>query len=329
MSGRNLTTMALLAATVLLALALLVWQSGWLDDDAPRAQLAETATLEPTGTALPPTPPPFTGVCEVTPMAADAPAGLLLTDPSFPAWYTDTDEAVWAAPLNLSALNPTLPEVEQRWFAGGVTPVNWFGPSEPVTVHAVKLEDGDSFTVDERSTSFPEQRTQSTELTFPEPGCWQLTGRAGDDELTITIAVAMLEARPDFVFARTGHAAAPSDVPADCQATAWVGPADIDNRMLAMYWLHGGWVALGHQTAVLVAKAETSLLLDADGDADAVMLTASMIEDSSVTMVAEVGDPRRGVRAAAITFPEPGCWRLDLTAAEETFNAVVYVYPGL
>lgn len=190
-----------LAGALLLAVGLFVVQSGMLsgDDDDGDGQrrtpvaAAATATVATAdaagGEGLPPTATTVVEVaaaspevvashpaCEVNAQLAGAPSGLQVNDPMFSVWFGEPGSALAVAPVALAGINHDLPDTGQYWFAEGPLPVLWFGSEAPLAITA-RLLDGGGATVafDGSEVVFRDALTQGMEMTFPEPGCWEIT----------------------------------------------------------------------------------------------------------------------------------------------------------
>lgn len=139
-----------------------------------------------------PTPPrtpedgPSAAVCAVTePEWAKPPEDAAVQDPpAFDYYYVNRDRSMWA-----SAWWVGQPERDLRWSEEGVK-VGWFRPAGAALQITGRRLDAEAPPLrSEASCCYP-TRFQASDLYFPTPGCWQVTARAAQSELSFILKLA-------------------------------------------------------------------------------------------------------------------------------------------
>lgn len=285
----------------------------------------------PPAAALAPT--AWDGVCRPDSFATDIPVSVPRGDPSFPDWYGSDVAGLWVAPVDRAGLSADMfRPTASRWFTGHKTFLMWYGANDPIRVTGEQLGGDATFDVTEPDVTNPQVNSQWPSFEIPEPGCWRITGQAGDKSLTIEVEVLPVEERPDVVFAQQFRPDRPYPVPSTCPVTPWVGPESRFNHYIAQYWIDADDVTVGTQGWLLAEDSDKVLAVYGDDVAGPFTAIATRLDGESRDVIeantsiwASVETAARAVRFA---FPEPGCWQLDLTAESGTTTIVVYVYPA-
>lgn len=310
--------------------------------DEPELVVAARATLTHREMQREPTPTPtarpvvatFTPTvveadvpCAADPLIAGLPPGLPPTSPGNHNWYGSAEAGLWASPVDFGYfLSDEFDDAESSWFAGEITPVLWFGSTAPVEVTAKKV-DG-SVTLEQLESRDGLMEVQWTDIMFPEPGCWELTGATGSSSLTITVKVLPVSQRADFRLIQTIFESLPYEAPATCPVTPLVGPdAREESESFAHYWLEadgiavdvGSWFVAGEQQGMGVygegvIENLTATMRGLDPGMRSEVAISTLIFNSDA-------------RVASFIFPEPGCWALEFSTLSSTATFVVYVYP--
>ncbi len=274
--------------------------------------------------------------CHVTPYSGSGP-GQLANYPLYPDWYGGDD--LWMAPPAFSSIDPTLPETSQLWYAGEVplliaTPADTSGApqiSGQLVNNPAKTLQSASGNVSVPPNLKGSQELYDFDVTFSDPGCWQITVAQGSAHLTAVVFVSPADTRPDIAQLAASHRVLqPYPLPAACTVTPWDGPKDNGAPYNAGYWLQGSGIALGSRFGILWAEAPNTLTVQAQG-ADQPTLTgqlssepAASLRASLVQAVGEFGSRWN----ATVVFPTSGCWRIQVTSGGQSFSATVYVYPA-
>lgn len=342
-----------LGGAVLLAALLFVVQSGWLggDDDAPPTADA-TATAD---TALVPLPPTATAAsassspsavvsthpaCAQSFRVSAAPDGLLRDDPAYVVWYGEPGSELAVAPMVLAGVSPTMPDTGTYWFADGPQPMLWYGTDAPLSIGATLLDDVDggaddgTVAVDILEGFIRDESSQHAQLTFPQPGCWELTATAGEMETTIPILVAPVTERPDMLQAVANRATQPYVPPLECPGPAWSGPSDPLSILWAGWWVEAeaAWIgeslALGSDSTVFWAGQVTSFRVRFEDDPSRVFALEAVASDGS-RVSAATSRRTPGHAVGSLTFGKPGCWEVSLWEDGLTLMTInVFVYPA-
>jgi hypothetical protein len=174
--------------------------------------------------------------------------------------------------------------------------------------------------------------TQTTVLNIPAPGCWELTGRDENRELTIVIDVQPFDERPDVVRVREWIAIVENrfPVPASCSVNNWDGPSDRvlpDVFIGSAYWLEGDGLGLFSPVGFLAAGENISLGWWSETGGPAT-LDLRLLDSgaTSETLSNELTQP--GYLDPTFNFPVEGCWELQITGGDHSERFVVYVRPA-
>jgi hypothetical protein len=169
-------------------------------------------------------------------------------------------------------------------------------------------------------------QSQWTDIEIPTPGCWEITGQAGEASITITVEVLPRELRPDIIYARTLYQARPYEEPSTCPITPWLGPDASGDEGLAHYWFEAdglnadipGWFIAGTEQVMGVYGEDV---------AEAFTATAARLDEGGEVIEALTTVYGTNGRIARYIFPSAGCWELEMTTPTVTATFVVYVYP--
>lgn len=262
--------------------------------------------------------------CYVSPTAINIAPSLPRSDTRYLRWYGNRDVGLWAAPLDYGATLPTgWPKASSLWFAGAETPVSWYGAESAVVVNLKRL---DGHTVMSPVVGIPGfGDIQDTPITIPSPGCWQLTGTAGDQELSIVVDVLPLDQRPDIAIAESYYAARPYDVPDTCPVTARTGP---EQRGSGHHWLQSGDLRAEFNDLLFAGEEQSVGVLGADVTDGLVLSARKLNTNEDETEEALTPLWNSDARLAIFSIPSAGCWELELETPTEEVTFVVYVYPA-
>ena len=355
---------AVAGIVIIVALAFALWQVAFEDqnDDAegdlvdqaratltaraaiPDATPTESATALPSPTLLSDV---AGGVCQADGLATELAAGVPFNGQIYPDWYTSEESSLWAAPLHYGSYTPTgFPRSSSPWFAHGATTISWYGTTTPIVLTGTQL-DGDA-ELGPVEPGLMNNQMQWTDFAFPEPGCWTLTGTAGEETLEITVDVLPIDQRLDLILIESFHEARPYEAPGTCAVSPLAGPdirADSvgagDHRFpvttgpvvregsstFARYWLESGDIAAQVPGLFVAGLQQNMGILGTDvGESLEVRgrkADASQAESFEATTSIWNGD----ARLAAFSFPSPGCWELTMTTPSATEAFTVFVYP--
>ncbi len=319
-----------------------ILDAGDAPPDEPDLVSAARATLtyretqrEPTPTYTPrPAPATFTpttvevaSTCEVDQPIAGLPPGLPPGGPSTHLWYGSEDAGLWASPMDYGVfLADELDLPSSLWFAGEVTPVLWFGVSQPLEVTGEQL-DGDAMLepVTGRNALL---ENQWTDVLIPEPGCWRLTGATASGSLTLTVEALPVNRRADFQLSQMLSDARPYPPPPTCPATPFVGPDARGEGEFAHYWLEADGIS-ADVFGWFVAGEQQGMGIYGEGVIDELTATLRRVDQGvgSETTVSTVILNSEG-RLARFVLPEPGCWELEFETAASSATFTLYVYPA-
>ena len=293
---------------------------------------ATPETLGTPGVVVTPTPPVYTGRCETTPVLAAPPVWQPSQPAFFTEWYGYPGGDLAVAPALMSALAPQLPVSDARWFAGVELPMSWFGTDGPLVLSAVQIDGGGRIAAEVQSGQFQDEKQQLVEMTFPEPGCWQVTaqGQGADSDLTATliVEVAPKEERPDVASALAAQQAQPFAVPTNCAVDGWDALDVRSPTVLAAWWKDLPLMAVGHATGVLWAQAQTTFLLRPEAEMQGLRVEATSLEDGSFWRADARASGQRLMFAMG-TFATPGCWEVRVQSGLDEMAAfTVYVFPN-
>jgi hypothetical protein len=326
-------------ALALLVLALLMvstaCRGGQAGDATVAGEEGTPSAATPTATPLPfqmPTIAPTPDItatqtasgCAMTPYSGRYPDGV---DPSYSwetiNWYTD--DGLWAQPdIFLGG----------AWYAGGMV-VSWSQDVDgELEVSGARLDAVSPHAVTVRSQSHDFGWDATTNLDIPEPGCWQITGKAGSHTLQFVVNVLPQRERPDVQQLIQQHLAlTPFAPPPDCAITPVVGPAaHLTERSPSApyeYSLEGNGLSLRGAPDLLFEGENALAWFPAEWAEFSVR--GNLIGDAGVSLRStgiRTADERGEYWRSTVLFPAPGCWELHATAGTQTLDAVVYVYPA-
>ena len=109
-------------------------------------------------------------------------------DPAPGYYYVNQDRSIWA-----SALWPV--EEIHLWSGEDGNKVGWFRPAGVLLEITGHRLDGEAPTMEASVPCCYPTRFQATGLIFPTEGCWNVTARADDKELSFVVAVGLEEDR--------------------------------------------------------------------------------------------------------------------------------------
>lgn len=330
------------AVVVITVLALVVggfafWETR---DESP----AVSGTPEPvvgapvSVTATEPAPTPAASSCVETPIDPEG-SIRFAADPFYKDWYRNGD--LWISPASISDINPAIPDSEWRWFTGAM-PVagDWpFGAGDVFTITAARL-DGPAEPVSATQTS--DEIINSIVVSFPEPGCWELTASVQDLSLTIVVNVRPLSERPDMQQAlERRDAAMPYPAPDSC-GPGWGEPEDRSGvytpaHMSSGFYTPAYWIDLDGVSArsldgLLWTNEPVALdwipnewgEITIEGHA----LDGGMALGYASDPIHRVGSLDGNYWQSSLLFGTPGCWELTATVGEVTQSFMVWVYPS-
>ncbi|HYI16421.1 MAG TPA: hypothetical protein VEX37_13580 [Thermomicrobiales bacterium] len=300
-------------------------------DGSPGGEIPEPvagASASVTVTRTEPAPTPTTSNCQVTPANPEG-AIRFVSDPFYKDWYGEGE--FWISPISITGINPSVPDSEWRWFTGGM-PIagDWpFAAGDVFTVTAERL-DGPAEPVSETQSS--DQMINNIVVSFPEPGCWQLTASVRDMSLTIVIDVQPQSERPDIRQAREQREALlPYPAPDTC-GTGWSGPEDRTGNYSAYYWIDLDGLSVRSHDGLLWTNEPASLdwMPDEWGEIsiDGRALDGGMALGYASDPSHRVGVAEGNFWTASLLFGTPGCWELTATVGDVAQSFMVWVYPA-
>lgn len=265
------------------------------------------------------------GVCRTTPFSTDLIPGVPRNDIRYLNWYGNQEAGLWAAPMDYGAMLPSgWPEASTLWFSGGATPIGWYGASNAIVVTGERL-DGDARVGPIVGASTGVESVQSTSITIPEPGCWMLTGTAGQASLSLVVEVLPLEERPDIAIAEQYYAARPYDVPSTCPVTARSAPSQ---RGAGHHWLQSGGLRAEFDDLLFAGKEQTVGVFGEDVTSGLELVARKLNSDADEQQEAITALWNSDARLALFSIPSSGCWELNLETPSSSVTFVVYVYPA-
>jgi hypothetical protein len=104
-------------------------------------------------------------------------------EPSYGYYYVNEDSSIWASAW-WSEEDGSLFRVTEEG-----TKIGWFRPAGATLDITGQRLDGDSPPLEAHASCCYPTRFQASGLYFPTAGCWEITGRAKDSELTFVIWV--------------------------------------------------------------------------------------------------------------------------------------------
>ena len=107
----------------------------------------------------------------------------MLDPPSYGYYFVNEDRSIWAS-AGWTGLEDTYLRAGEQ----GVK-VGWFRPAGAELMVTGQRLDGKAAALDAHLPCCYPTRFQASGLTFPTAGCWEVTARAGDEELTFILWV--------------------------------------------------------------------------------------------------------------------------------------------
>jgi hypothetical protein len=182
---------------------------------------------------------------------------------------------------------------------------------------------------------------QPSTLVFPTEGCWEVTGRAGDAELTFVLR---------FVDEVTDHDARAPRAPADCPVTIPNGKAPADAATPLNHGAAGVWTSLPPRGIVVAVAPGHKLTPDSVTGAIArrrgatelpfwpwsrarargpFKVSGRRLEVRSRPLGVKLRNASATDLSSRLTFPEAGCWRITGRSGAEKLTFVVYLVDRL
>jgi hypothetical protein len=174
---------------------------------------------------------------------------------------------------------------------------------------------------------------QATGLIFPTPGCWEVTGRAGEASLTFVVLVQVAAAKPEAI--ATPEAATPAATPFSCPVTLPNGTAP--PGMSPSPTLHGNgklWVTL-HADGRIPVRPEN---VSPSGWLGVKLPWWRAVRGTLTIEARRLDAPARparatvpdgygdiGFQASGVLFPSPGCWEVTGRVGESSLTFVVLI----
>ncbi|MDQ3548143.1 MAG: hypothetical protein M3439_04910 [Chloroflexota bacterium] len=318
------------AVVVVTVLALVVggfafWETR---DGSPTASGTPEPVVGASITATEPAPTPTVSTCPSTP---SDPEGSIrfAADPFYKDWYGDGD--LWISPVSIHGINPTVPDSEWRWFTGGMPVVgDWpFKAGDVFTITAERL-DGPADPVSASQTS--DEMINSIIVSFPDPGCWELTASVQDLSLTIVVNVQPQSERPDIRQAREQREALlPYPAPETC-GPGWGEPEDRSGIYSAAYWIDLDGLSARSSDGLLWTNEPVALdwIPDEWGEItiEGHALDGGMALGYTGDPIHRVGASEGNYWQSSLFFGAPGCWELTAESGGETTTFTVWVYPA-
>lgn len=280
-----------------------------------------------TVTATAPSPTSTASNCLETPVNPEG-SIRFAADPFYKDWYGDGE--FWISPVSIQGINPTVPDSDWRWFAGGMPVVgDWpFAAGDVFTITAERL-DGSADPVSETQSN--DAMINSIVVAFPEPGCWELTASVQDLSLTIVVDVRPLSDRPDVrqVLERR-DAAMPYPAPATC-GPGWGEPQDRFGNYGAAYWIDLDGLSVRSYDGLLWTNEPVVLdwIPDEWGEItiEGHALDGGMALGYASDPTHRVGNTEGNYWQSSLLFGTPGCWEMTVTVGEVAQAFMVWVYP--
>lgn len=266
--------------------------------------------------------------CSETPIESGQPS-LYGSDPFYNDWYRDGE--LWISPVSIQGINPDVPDSGGRWFTGRM-PVSgdWpFKAGDVFTITAERL-DGPADPVSATQTS--DEMINSIVVSFPEPGCWELTASVRDLSLTIIVNVQPLSERPDVLqVLERRDTAIPYPVPATC-GPGWGEPEDRFGNYDASFWIDLDGISVQSRDGLLWTNEPVALdwIPDEWGEItiEGSALDGGMALSYASDPMHRVGSIEGNYWQSSLLFGTPGCWELTATVGAVTQSFVVWVYPS-
>jgi hypothetical protein len=279
-------------------------------------------------TVTEPAPTPTASNCLETPVNPEG-SIRFVADPFYKDWYGEGE--FWISPVSIQGINPTVPDSEWRWFTGGMPVVgDWpFAAGDVFTITAERL-DGPADPVSETQSS--DQMINNIVVSFPEPGCWELTAGVRDMSLTIVINVQPQSERPDIRQAREQREALmPYPAPDTC-GPDWGAPEDRSGNYSAFYWIDLDGLSVRSRDGLLWTNEPA--VLDWIPDEWGEITIEGHAQDGGMALgyasdpTHRVGSVEGNFWQSSLLFGTPGCWELTATVGEVTQSFMVWVYPA-
>jgi hypothetical protein len=275
-----------------------------------------------------PVPSPTVSNCLETPVNPEG-SVRFVADPFYKDWYGEGE--FWISPVSIQGINPSVPDSAWRWFTGGMPVVgDWpFAAGDVFTITAERL-DGPAEPVSETQSS--DQMINNIVVTFPEPGCWELTASVRDMSQTIVINVQPQSERPDIRQAREQREAlVPYPAPEMC-GPGWGSPEDRSGNYSALYWIDLDGLSVRSRDGLLWTNEPAVLDWIPDEWGEIVIeghaLDGGMAIGYASDPTHRVGSAEGNFWQASLLFGTPGCWELTATVGEVTQSFMVWVYPS-
>jgi hypothetical protein len=180
---------------------------------------------------------------------------------------------------------------------------------------------------------------QPSTIVFPSEGCWEVTGRSGDAELTFVLRFV------DEVTDRGARVKAPND----CPVTIPNGNAPAQPVAPLNHGENGVWTFFPARGVIVAVAPGSKLTPDSvtgavrrrggaielfwvwsrKRDSPAFSITGRRLDARSRPLEAEVRDPRATDFSSRLIFPEAGCWRITGRAGADALTFVVYLVDEL
>lgn len=284
----------------------------------------------------------YEGRCVFTPYSNEGPPDASQADFTW-TWFGD--DTLWAG---------LGPENQGFWSANEMRVLWWREVPAALEVTGTRLDSDAPLLEADIFAGYDGLSHQITTLRFPEPGCWEVVGQAGDQELRFVVDVLPMEEGPAYqalqeekvAIERERQSLLTQPLFGACEVSAWRGPEfrmfGVSDEPPLAYWIDGEGMSLGTPHGVLFTGENQLVWLVEPG-----MSTGEMLEgEISVEGVHERGwlaplDATIGRQIPAdwidsdavergwhstLTFPERGCWDIIVTAGPHTLEAKVYVY---
>lgn len=308
---------------------------------ATTSKTTATTTASPTlPSAAQPTPTPFAtpdvaasaqaNDCAITSFAKGGPPQVQAA--LYSQWYGSGD--LWFAPASYYA-GSSLRDLSNAsvWFQGIVPTVALATQAPKVTGH-LKGDPATTLTATPGSASpiggIRPQEEHDINISFPQPGCWQVSLASGNQTLNVTIWVVPLNQRPDVAnLLASRKSETPYPPPASCSVTTWNGPADHGAPYSADYQITGQGMNLDTLTPVYFAT-QSDLFVVYGNFPNQPNLTGQL-KGSSTAVVRSSWEEYAGQNGSGwrgtILFSTPGCWQISVTEGTAKVDLTLYIYP--
>jgi hypothetical protein len=201
--------------------------------------------------------------------------------------------------------------------------------------------DGDAPPLEAEIQDYGPSGFQPSTIVFPTPGCWEVTGRAGDAELTVVLR---------FVDEVTDRSAPARRAPEDCPVTMPNGDAPALAAAPLNHGENGVWTFLPEKGVVVAVALGSKLTPDSVSGAvrrrrgaielpfwvwsrkratEPFAITGRRLDVRSRPLEAELRNPRATDFSSRLVFPEEGCWRITGRGGADALTFVVYLVDEL